>query len=375
LGAVAVFVGYTAVRVAYFNKIHEPLLLLGAALLAVGSGSQLAFSAVVKCAALNFPKIRGFATSVPMAAFGLSAFFISSIGKLVAKGDTDEFLSLLSFIPAALFICTVYFIRFRPPKYIAVNRGALEMRELGVRGHQESPYETYHVPDSRSSVGPDIYGAELLKTRLFWWNFLVVGILSGVSQMYIYSCGYCVRALVSDPDANASTVQSFQSTQVGVISIASFVGRLLSGTLSDFFHNKYQISRPMFLFVSAFLSLCAQILGLSVSTVGSLWIVSTTTGLAYGVCYGLYPTIVSEEFGLNHFSQNWGLLAMAPVPVSYTLNMMFGALYDMNSTIIDGHAVCTLGRACYSRPFMFTSIASAVCLFVLIPMLVFYRRN
>lgn len=353
-------------------------------MLAVGTGSQFAFSAVVKCAAVNFPTMRGFATSVPMAAFGLSAFFLSTIGSLVAKGDTNEFLSLLSFVPAAIFICTVYFIRFTPPKYIALNRGALELRELDRRlGHgssasqsSESPYESLHAVETsrHGSTGPDIYGAALLKTPEFWWYFTVMGLLSGVSQMYIYSCGYCVRALVADPDANAAVVQAFQSTQVGVISVASFVGRLSSGTLSDYFNSRYNVPRPTFLLASAAMSLGAQVLGLSISDVGALWLVSLATGLAYGICYGLYPTIVSEAFGLNHFSQNWGLLAMAPVPVSYTLNMMFGALYDIKSTIVDGHAVCTLGRDCYSQPFTFTTVISAVCCFVFIPLLVLRRK-
>src|SRR3979411_2656748 len=47
-------------------------------------------------AATNFPENRGTATAFPLAAFGLSAFFFSSLASLLFHGDTTQLLLLLA---------------------------------------------------------------------------------------------------------------------------------------------------------------------------------------------------------------------------------------------------------------------------------------
>ncbi|ANB14490.1 hypothetical protein AWJ20_2083 [Sugiyamaella lignohabitans] len=353
----------------------------------IGSGSTLGFAALVKCAALNFPANRGVATSVPVAAFGLSAFFLSGVASIISPGDTYGLLCILSFLPMFLFIITLPFIKVLPLEYVSANvrtsseKGSLciNLPVISEKEHSEpssSPRRLYSGSHALTDSPIDIYGTRLLRTKTFWLHFFLLGTLAGVGQMYIYSCGYCVRALIEDPESNAHALQKLQSVQVGTISLTSFSGRIMSGFLSDYIHNKHHLPRTLILIASASIMLVAQASAFSVTSASSLWIPSAATGLAYGICYGSYPTIVSDTFGMRYFSQNWGFLALSPVPTSYILNMMFGALYDVNSTVDEaGHRVCALGKDCYSRSFIITSGAITTALLVLVPYVMTRKRR
>lgn len=67
-------------------------------------------------AATNFPDHRGTATSFPLAAFGLSAFVFSTISSLVLKGDTAQFLLLLSVGTTVMILVSSIFLRIVPTR-------------------------------------------------------------------------------------------------------------------------------------------------------------------------------------------------------------------------------------------------------------------
>lgn len=370
IAAIATSLGYWIIKKSYESS-NGSVPVLAFALLIVGIGSTFGFSAVVKSAALAFPRARGFATSVPMAAFGLSAFFMSTLASEVMPGDTLGFLTMLSIVPCTLFMACLPFIRF--PE--GATTEAIEMKSVqtsrghGHHGHVRSISSDSMTPDATESAASslsssgDIYGSALLRSRLFWSHFLVMGVLAGIGQMYIYSCGYCVRALLGGGTAQGdqldgideAAVQTLQSVQVSIISLSSFAGRLLSGSLSDLLAYRYKLQRTWLLVGAGLVSLSAQFAGYSVNSVNHLWLISAETGLAYGICYGSYPTIVGDAFGMKYFSQNWGLLALSPLSVSYLFNMLFGYYYDINSVQdADGRQVCRQGRLCYSSAFKVT---------------------
>ncbi|CAN6662856.1 hypothetical protein TRVA0_034S01200 [Trichomonascus vanleenenianus] len=367
VGGLSTFVGYYVVRYLYKIELGSVPILAGALLL-VGLGSSFAFSAAVKCAAVNFPKSRGFATSVPMAAFGLSAFVISATASIFVPGDTYGFLTLLTFLPMTLFAVGLKFIRNIPDYEAVPQQEAIEMNQLrtSAEPHHDKP-------------PIDIRGTTLLKNKTFWAHFAVMGLLSGVGQMYIYSCGYVAKALVLAPGStkvSEESLQQLQSLQVGIISLSSFSGRLISGSLSDYITHKHNLQRTWLLVGAGTISLMTQIAGLMVSDTSHLWMLSIGTGLSYGLCYGAYPTIVGDSFGMKHFSQNWGLLALSPVVASYLLNMLFGYYYDVNSiTDASGAHVCIQGRACYSNAFKVTVNAAIIVVFIALEIIISGRKR
>jgi MFS family permease len=95
-----------------------------------GMGSCGAFTAAIKVAAVNWPLHRGTATSFPLAAFGLSAFFFTSISSAIFPDSTQAYLLLLTIGTFCMVFFSVFFIYVpRPEEYHA----------LATSEHEESP--------------------------------------------------------------------------------------------------------------------------------------------------------------------------------------------------------------------------------------------
>jgi Nodulin-like len=76
-----------------------------------GCGSCSSFQAAIKTSALNWPLHRGTATAFPLSAFGLSAFFFTTLSGFIFPGDTSDFLLLLAIGTFCLTIVPLLFIR------------------------------------------------------------------------------------------------------------------------------------------------------------------------------------------------------------------------------------------------------------------------
>lgn len=403
IGATLIFFGFHLIesifKSAAFEKVkmhqndfrQQEFLLLALAQCMVGIGSTYVFSSLIKCAAVNFPDSRGAATSVPMAAFGLSAFVLSSVSSFISPGDTETLLNVLKLTPGILFLISFPFIRILRSSHLKhpaghLSDGAIQLASLdSTVAPAPSPYqqERDHRPHCHSRTESSVSNhdqaldwTQLVRRWNFWHHFMILGLLGGIGQMYIYSCGYCVRALALASQLDLSVQTQVQSHQVRAISIASFTGRLCSGVVSDYVRSRLKKDRAYLLMVAAILCVCAQCLGLKVTEADNLWFLSATTGLFYGICYGSYPTIVGDIFGMENFSKNWGMLSLAPLPVSYCLNMIFGSVYDNHSTTDGetGQVTCKQGNLCYKGSFSVTMIASVALALGLVPAVLYRKR-
>ncbi|KAH8427471.1 putative MFS transporter [Aspergillus melleus] len=136
IGAITLGIGYYPIYSAYEHGPGS----LGVGLLSffaflTGFGSSSAFSASIKTAASNFPTHRGTATAFPLAAFGLSAFFWSTISAIIFKDDTGRFLLLLAIGTCILNLISIPMMQIVPPyePYSSVPRGrspGVESRRL-----------------------------------------------------------------------------------------------------------------------------------------------------------------------------------------------------------------------------------------------------
>lgn len=395
IGALLILFGYAIVRNAYVTIISS-VPLIATAILCVGGGSTFILSAVVKCAAVNFPEIRGFATSIPMAAFGLSAFVLAWASAVLYPGDTHGLLLMLMYLPALIFFISYFYVKFLPQTGNSLQghmgsgqsrRSSLEMVELG---HTRQPSFEAVLHNSKSLA--DVHGIQLFTNSLFWSHFLIMGLLAGIGQMYIYSCGYIVKALLtsehsmstlsSGTDATEETkaflalIQGTQSFHVGIISLSSFTGRLCSGSFSDYLVNRLHMQRDWLLLGAGLFAFIGQVCGLFVTSSIHLWAISVCSGLMYGMCFGSYPMIIGDAFGMKHFSQNWGVLALSPIPTAYAFNVLFGKVYDENSVMDEmGNRECSLGHECYNYAFQVTLASSVAVLILAFHVIVKHRQR
>lgn len=366
-----------------------------------GAGSCSAFTASIKAAALNYPTSRGTATAFPLAAFGLSALFFAVVA-LAIPHDTYSFLILLATGTVLMPTISFPFLNVRPPhNYTSVSQRSRRRKSSadessalnspsGVRSRNTSPppyAANDDAPDSPFLPNDDATEADLERTvtseqlqrepsetsqldirgwRLvylprFWMIFSLLGLLTGIGLMTINNIGNVTLALWkhSDRDVSKDFITRTQSMHVSILSFCSFLGRLLSGIGSDWLVKRYNASRFWCLVVSSILFCVAQYVSITLEDPHLLILISSVTGLGYGMLFGVYPSIVAHAFGVNGLSQNWGTMTLAPVISGNIFNILYGRIYDGHSVVDDsGDRECTLGRECYESAYMVTLLAA-----------------
>ncbi|RDW92030.1 hypothetical protein BP5796_01424 [Coleophoma crateriformis] len=385
-----------------------------------GLGGCAAFAASIKTSALNWPHHRGTATGVPLAAFGLSAFFFSIFSQFVVAGDTGDFLMLLATGTSGLVFISFFFLRVLPHShYTAVpssdsntltRRKSEDSRGRAGRVRAEPGESTLtlapsyggflndndvgeEVPDivpcaetnetsslmSKDSSTPDeiseegivakdrshrvdIRGLAMLPLAEFWLLFISMGIMTGIGLMTINNIGNDANALWRHYDDSVSDefIAQRQAMHVSILSIGSFLGRLVSGIGSDFLVKVLHASRIWCIVISCLIFTLAQLFAISIENPHYLAAVSGLTGLGYGFLFGVYPSIVAEAFGVHGLSQNWGCMTLAPVVTGNVFNLIYGTIFDRHSIVMpDGDRECPDGLACYRSAYLVTLFACA----------------
>ncbi|KAH8705172.1 putative MFS transporter [Talaromyces proteolyticus] len=116
IGTVSLFLGYYPIYLAYEHG--QGYMSLGPLCFFAwlfGLGGSASFSGAIKAAASNFPEQRGTATAFPIAAFGLSAFFFSTMSSIFFHGDTGALLFSLALGTSIMVFVFGFFLRILPP--------------------------------------------------------------------------------------------------------------------------------------------------------------------------------------------------------------------------------------------------------------------
>lgn len=387
-----------------------------------GTGSCAAFSASIKAAALNWPHHRGTATGLPLAAFGLSALFFTTISHFAFPDNTSDYLLLLSIGTAVLVFGSFPFIRVpESSKYTALAtddvRPSSKRRDSN-RMHKHRAGQILNQPDTSKPIpstssspveGPsqlepaardpnveqeadehsslmsepgdvdddeeelkhnerhlhhlDISGFAILKHIEFYQLFFLLGSLTGVGLMTINNIGNNAQALWAhfDPTVPASFIAQRQLMHVSIISTGSFLGRLASGIGSDYLVKTLHLSRFWCIVASSTVFLVTQLLGTQIEHPNYLFVLSSLTGLGYGALFGVYPALVADAFGVHGLSLNWGCMILSPVIFGNVFNVAYGAIYDSHSVVVDeGHRECHEGLDCYRSAYWITFAGAAL---------------
>lgn len=115
IGLIGLAVGYFSLHSAYdqgAGSMSIPMLCFFSLL--TGIASCTAFSAALKVAAMNWPNHRGTATGIPLSAFGLSAFFWTTLSAFVFPDDTSGYLLLVAIGTTFLVLLGMIFLKTVP---------------------------------------------------------------------------------------------------------------------------------------------------------------------------------------------------------------------------------------------------------------------
>lgn len=393
IGGLCILCGYCGMK-KQFDYSHSSLSLSYFLMYLIGSGSTFINSVCLKCCAVSFPSIRGVATSLPLALYGLSALFYSVVGSIFYPGDTSAFLGFLAYSSLVIFaICA--------PSIIMTDKEHLIRKQLHSHRNTPSasniemsnlrtpislnatpqlspkPSNPTRSPSIQAALDEDVHTGNIFASPKFWIVFFLTGILAAIGQMYIYSVGYIVKALIGkglmfDSSMTAETkaqieaaIQKNQQLQVGLLSTTNCIGRLLSGIFGDIITQSFNKRRSWLLFIPSVGLTLTQVIGYELTDYNKLASMSLLTGFFYGFTFCIMPIIVGDMFGMENFSLNWGIVCLAPILPSFFFTNLFGNIFDSNSSVTeDGSHVCSLGKTCYNSIFKLNFLITFVCIVV-----------
>ncbi|KAI5965807.1 uncharacterized protein KGF55_001170 [Candida pseudojiufengensis] len=392
IGGILIISGYIGIKYQFDSNL-SCMSLTCFWLFNIGSGSTFINSGCLKCCAVGFPSIRGVATSLPLALYGLSALFYSVIASVFYPGNISDFLGFLG------RSITIIFIICLPSVYLADKEHKLK-KAINFKNKLEQPASDT-IDEKQSPNNEPKSTMEMFKNYKFWLLFLITGLLASLGQMYIYSVGYIVKSLVTysiatnqlQIDHSSTTtsslssdtylsqdkidliVQQEQQIQVGLISIANCIGRIVSGILGDIISQSFQKPRSWLLFIPSIGLAMNQILNHIINNYSSLSINSFLIGLNYGFTFCIMPIVIGDLFGMKNFSLNWGIISLSPIIPAYFFISYFGKEYDLNSsklTVMSTNStikssICSIGNKCYNKVFQltfFAGILSVVLIFI-----------
>ncbi|EOY07952.1 Major facilitator superfamily protein, putative [Theobroma cacao] len=157
------------------------------------------------------------------------------------------------------------------------------------------------------------------------------------------------------------------SAFISLVSIWNFLGRVLAGYLSEIVLTKYNFPRPLMLTFVILLS-CVGHLLIAFAVPNSLYFASVMTGFCLGAQLPLLCAIISELFGLKHYSTMYNVGSVSSPVGSYIFNVrVAGHLYDkeavkqteaLGRTRKPGQDLNCSGAKCYRLAFLIITAAT-----------------
>ncbi|WVZ07705.1 hypothetical protein V8G54_021051 [Vigna mungo] len=163
------------------------------------------------------------------------------------------------------------------------------------------------------------------------------------------------------------------TTFVSLLSIWNYLGRVVAGFASEILLIKYKVPRPFMLTVVMLLSCVGHIL-IALGAPNSLYFASVIIGFCLGAQWSLMFAIISEIFGLKHYSTLYNFGAVASPVGSYILNVrLTGVLYDKEAlkqlkakglSRQAGKELNCVGVQCYRMAFVIITAATLFACFI-----------
>ncbi|KAM7479431.1 hypothetical protein LguiA_027644 [Lonicera macranthoides] len=147
---------------------------------------------------------------------------------------------------------------------------------------------------------------------------------------------------------------------VSLTSIWGFFGRILSGSVSEYFIKKAGTPRPIWNAASQILMALGYVI-MAIALPGSLYIGSIIVGICYGVRLAVTVPTASELFGLKYYGLIYNVLILnLPLGSFLFSGLLAGFLYDAEATTTAGGGNTCVGAHCYRLVFVVMAIACVV---------------
>jgi len=273
----AIFTGLGLVLSSFSQSV--PLLIVTYGIL-TGAGIGFAYASVTPPALKWFhPSKKGMVAGIVVSGMGLASLYIAPLTTSLLNnyGISRTFFVLGTFI---LVVSTLVaqLINNPPTGYI--------------------PPVPANTPKSMASnLSPkDIVWREMIKTRQFYLLWVMFTFASSAGLMII---------------GNIATIAKSQADMengfylVGLLAIFNAGGRLAAGFLSD------KIGRVRMMMIVFVLQAVNMLMFAAYSTPLAISVGTAIAGIGYGALLSLFPSIISDFYGVKNFGGNYGILYTA----------------------------------------------------------------
>ncbi|XP_028805951.1 protein NUCLEAR FUSION DEFECTIVE 4-like [Neltuma alba] len=199
-------------------------------------------------------------------------------------------------------------------------------------------------------IGEEHTVVEMVKTIDFW--FLFMSFLCGVGT------GLCVMNNMGQ--IGLASGYTDVSIFISFISIWGFFGRIISGTLSEYFIKKSGMARPFWNAGSQIL-MVVGFMGMAMALPGSIYIGSIIVGICYGVRLTITTASASELFGLKYYGLLYNILILnLPLGSFLFSSLIAGNLYDAEAARQNGGGNTCIGSQCYMLVFVIMALVCVI---------------
>lgn len=205
------------------------------------------------------------------------------------------------------------------------------------------------IKKSKPVLGEEHTIFQILKTIDFWILFMSFLCGVGTGMMVMNNMGQMGSAL------GYTDVSIF----VSLLSIMGFFGRIISGTVSEYFIKKTGTPRPVFNAASQILIAVGYVV-MALAIPGCLYIGSIIVGFCYGVRLAITVPAASELFGLKYYGLVYNILILnLPLGSFLFSGLLAGLLYDAEAASTSSGGNECYGAHCYRICFF---VMAAACL-------------
>ncbi len=253
-----------------------------------GLGTGIVYVGIVGLMVRWFPDRRGFATGIVAAGYGFGAIF--------STFPIDGMMKSSGYQPTLVTFGTIF--------AVVGSLAALLLRAPGageVEARLASPVGASQV----KSVGP----GQMLKTPVFWLMFLMFSMMSTGGLMVITQFKSFAQAFGID----GKTLVTIGGMTMAAIPAALTFDRVTNGLTRPFFGwVSDRIGRENTMAIAFILEGCAIALLLAFRSDPFLLVVlSGLVFFGWGEIFSLFPSTLTDTFGPQHATTNYGFLYMA----------------------------------------------------------------
>ena len=237
-----------------------------------GTGGGMAYNAVLAAISKWFPDRKGLASGIIVALVGANGLIMSPIGNALLNNlGYTEALVAIAVIYFVLFIAGIWFIKLPPQGFMAD-----------------------YVPAAKVvSSGRDYTASEMVRTKEF---YIIAGALAfGLCSYFL------LNPMVKSLAIERGLTEAVAVAAIMVLSVANCFGRVIMPTLSDKFGRK-----PILIIL---FGVCMAAVLAMINAGGYLYLfLAGAIAFCYGGFFGIFPAIVSDQFGAKNHGLNYGII-------------------------------------------------------------------